>query len=265
MATEWYYSKDEQQLGPISVKELRELSSSGDIVPSDLVWKEGMSTWVPASKVKGLFAESDGSTLSAQAASAAPSARVWLYAAAGAFLALFLLVSLFSFFGPSQRKSSLPGKDDARAEANGPERKPTKKPRRTGPVTSSSDDDIREMPVLDDEERLKALVLRIKPGMTTRQVESILGTPDDTEEKEPVEGYPHMAGKKFELWTWSGDGEDQPSIVLSFLNGKLQDGGTPGYDIRKGFKSKLPGNMSADEKKKLKDAAKKLGIATEDD
>lgn len=60
MATEWYYSRDEQRFGPVSVMELRELASSGDIEPADLVWKEGMSAWVPATKVKGLFAKSSG-------------------------------------------------------------------------------------------------------------------------------------------------------------------------------------------------------------
>lgn len=70
MATEWYYSKGEQRFGPVSVTELRQLSSSGDIELSDLVWKEGMSDWVPASKVKGLFAESARKALTSGASSA---------------------------------------------------------------------------------------------------------------------------------------------------------------------------------------------------
>ena len=115
------------------------------------------------------------------------------------------------------------------------------------------------------EERYKALVNRIRPGMTTKQVEAILGTPDDTDEKDLGELNPQKAGQTLEIWTWKGETESQSSILLSFVNGKLQDGGTSGYDIRKGFKSKLPGNMNANDKRKLKDAAKKLGINTDDE
>jgi hypothetical protein len=47
----WYYSKNGQQLGPISEQELSSKSSSGEISARDLVWKEGMSDWKPLGEV----------------------------------------------------------------------------------------------------------------------------------------------------------------------------------------------------------------------
>jgi hypothetical protein len=52
---EWYYAHDEQQFGPVSTVDLKRLAERGDLVPSDLVWRQGMSDWVQASEVKGLF------------------------------------------------------------------------------------------------------------------------------------------------------------------------------------------------------------------
>jgi hypothetical protein len=57
VADEWYYSKDDQQLGPVSAEKLNELAVSGDVAPSTLVWKDGMPDWIPASEVKGLLPE----------------------------------------------------------------------------------------------------------------------------------------------------------------------------------------------------------------
>ncbi|HEY1603481.1 MAG TPA: DUF805 domain-containing protein [Pirellulales bacterium] len=55
MATEWFYSRSGQQLGPISSKDLQELARIGKLAADDLVWKEGLQHWVPARKIKGLF------------------------------------------------------------------------------------------------------------------------------------------------------------------------------------------------------------------
>lgn len=41
----WYYSKNGTQLGPVSVEELKAKGSSGEVLPTDLVWKEGMADW----------------------------------------------------------------------------------------------------------------------------------------------------------------------------------------------------------------------------
>lgn len=63
---EWYYSAgDGVQRGPIDAAGLKRLAAAGRLSPSDLVWREGMTEWAPASKVAGLFA----------AAAAAPPAK----------------------------------------------------------------------------------------------------------------------------------------------------------------------------------------------
>ncbi len=51
----WYYARGQQQLGPVSSSELKQLADRGDLGPDELVWREGMDEWVPARKVKGLF------------------------------------------------------------------------------------------------------------------------------------------------------------------------------------------------------------------
>ena len=55
MATEWYYSQGDQKIGPVSPAELKSLADSGQLTANDLVWKEGMTEWKSAGKIKGLF------------------------------------------------------------------------------------------------------------------------------------------------------------------------------------------------------------------
>ena len=52
---QWFYTKDGQKAGPVAGSILKQLARSGEISIGDLVWREGMSDWAPASKVKGLF------------------------------------------------------------------------------------------------------------------------------------------------------------------------------------------------------------------
>lgn len=47
----WYYSKNGTQLGPVTEQELSEKVSGGEVSASDLIWKEGMPDWKPASQV----------------------------------------------------------------------------------------------------------------------------------------------------------------------------------------------------------------------
>ncbi len=55
MPTEWFFSKGGQQLGPVSSEQLKQLAASDQLQPSDLVWKDGMSQWIEARKITGLF------------------------------------------------------------------------------------------------------------------------------------------------------------------------------------------------------------------
>jgi hypothetical protein len=57
MSSQWHYSKDGSQHGPVTSQRLRELSASGDLEPNDLIWKEGLADWRPAMSLKGLFPE----------------------------------------------------------------------------------------------------------------------------------------------------------------------------------------------------------------
>lgn len=59
MDTEWYYSSNGQQMGPVSYEQLKQRAQSGSLLPSDLVWKEGLPDWVAAVKVEGLLPPSD--------------------------------------------------------------------------------------------------------------------------------------------------------------------------------------------------------------
>jgi len=51
---QWYYSKNGTQLGPVAQSELISKLASGEVSPSDLVWKDGMGDWIPASQVSEL-------------------------------------------------------------------------------------------------------------------------------------------------------------------------------------------------------------------
>lgn len=56
-AQQWFYAQNGQKFGPIDAAGLRQLAASNHLQITDLVWREGMGEWSPASKVKGLFPE----------------------------------------------------------------------------------------------------------------------------------------------------------------------------------------------------------------
>lgn len=58
MADNWYVGKNGNKSGPFSPAELRDMASRGDLLPTDMVWKQGLASWVQASAIKGLFASS---------------------------------------------------------------------------------------------------------------------------------------------------------------------------------------------------------------
>ncbi len=53
---QWYYSKNSTQLGPVSDAEFRGKLANGEIGAADMVWREGMSDWLPVSSVPELAA-----------------------------------------------------------------------------------------------------------------------------------------------------------------------------------------------------------------
>jgi hypothetical protein len=48
---DWYYAQNNQQKGPISEEELKDLLSSGVISMDSLVWKKGLPNWTEAKKL----------------------------------------------------------------------------------------------------------------------------------------------------------------------------------------------------------------------
>jgi ribosomal protein L44E len=53
---QWYYWHELEILGPFSGKQLVDLAASGDILPDDIVWKDGVEGGIAANKVQHLFA-----------------------------------------------------------------------------------------------------------------------------------------------------------------------------------------------------------------
>jgi hypothetical protein len=61
--SDWYYSHDGQQKGPVPVSELERLADDGEFDPEkDLIWREGMADWKPAASVPELQFRARGST-----------------------------------------------------------------------------------------------------------------------------------------------------------------------------------------------------------
>jgi hypothetical protein len=50
----WYYSANNQQLGPVSEEQLKAMARSSSLSSQTLVWKEGMSDWKALGEVAEL-------------------------------------------------------------------------------------------------------------------------------------------------------------------------------------------------------------------
>lgn len=51
----WYFAHGGSRFGPVPREELDRSVQAGALLPSDLVWTEGMEQWQPAGSVPGLF------------------------------------------------------------------------------------------------------------------------------------------------------------------------------------------------------------------
>lgn len=56
MTPVWYYSVGSERFGPVTILELRSMVASLQLMPADLVWKEGLPDWSPVSDVQELSA-----------------------------------------------------------------------------------------------------------------------------------------------------------------------------------------------------------------
>ena len=51
---QWYYTQNGQQQGPVTAQFLKDKALSGELLPTDHLWKEGLKDWVAAGSLPGL-------------------------------------------------------------------------------------------------------------------------------------------------------------------------------------------------------------------
>lgn len=69
---DWFYAKHGKQEGPVDLETLRSKLKGGEIIATDLVWREGMAEWTPAGEVAELTAAEASSPAAPEAAGQAP-------------------------------------------------------------------------------------------------------------------------------------------------------------------------------------------------
>lgn len=67
---QWYFSRNGTQLGPVPESELRAKLAAGEISQIDMVWREGMTDWLPVAKIPEL--STPGQTALKEPAPASP-------------------------------------------------------------------------------------------------------------------------------------------------------------------------------------------------
>lgn len=63
MADDWYYAQNNERKGPVPFAKLKAMAADGWLGPDDLVWRKGMSDWIPARDADGLFLDPLGRVL----------------------------------------------------------------------------------------------------------------------------------------------------------------------------------------------------------
>ena len=53
-AAQWYYTQNGQQQGPVTAQTIKEKAQSGELLPTDRLWKDGLKDWVAADSLPGL-------------------------------------------------------------------------------------------------------------------------------------------------------------------------------------------------------------------
>ena len=71
-AAQWYYARDGKKGGPVSAQYLKEKAQSGQLLPTDLLWKDGLKDWVAAGTLPGLKFPATTRPLALQAAATTP-------------------------------------------------------------------------------------------------------------------------------------------------------------------------------------------------
>jgi hypothetical protein len=86
----YHVGRNGKQSGPFSVEQLRALVARGELAPTDLVWKDGMAGWEPASVIPGLFDPEPSVTLAPQAVPPPPITHTTVLPPAGVKIETYL-------------------------------------------------------------------------------------------------------------------------------------------------------------------------------
>lgn len=70
---DWFYAKHGKQEGPVDLETLRAKLKGGEIIGTDLVWREGMGEWTPAAEVAELTAAEASSPAAPETAGPVPA------------------------------------------------------------------------------------------------------------------------------------------------------------------------------------------------
>lgn len=54
-AEQWYFTRNGEQQGPVTIEQLKQRAVSRQLQPTDMVWKQGMAQWIQASTITNLF------------------------------------------------------------------------------------------------------------------------------------------------------------------------------------------------------------------
>lgn len=100
---QWYYAVGSEQFGPVDRATLVSMFQTGQLVPKNEVWRDGMTDWVPAELVPGLVpsrsnsaTHQTGGQLDAEILRSLSSSRPWINFVAGFG---FVLGSLWALTG----------------------------------------------------------------------------------------------------------------------------------------------------------------------
>jgi hypothetical protein len=54
---EWYFARGNQQQGPVALQAIQDMLRNGQLQPTDLVWRQGMASWLAASQVPEVYGQ----------------------------------------------------------------------------------------------------------------------------------------------------------------------------------------------------------------
>ena len=93
---EWYRVSNGQKVGPFDTAELKRLAGTGELKPTDMIWRIGLTEWVPASQTQGLFDLPGGASSTTEPQVVSPSPMGGFDPSAHAKVTPMMLDSLLS-------------------------------------------------------------------------------------------------------------------------------------------------------------------------